>query len=44
MSKAKASNSFPTGRALRVLIVEDDAADTQLTMSVLDRANYPLDG
>jgi hypothetical protein len=44
MSKAKASNSFPSGRALRALIVEDGAADTQLTVSVLERAEYPLDG
>jgi len=42
MSKAKASNLFPSGRALRVLIVEDDAADAELAMSVLKRAGYPL--
>ena len=42
MSKAKASNLFPSGRALRVLIVEDDAADAELTVSVLKRAGYPL--
>jgi PAS domain S-box-containing protein len=42
MSKAKASNPFPSGRALRVLIVEDDAGDAELAMSVLARAGYPL--
>jgi PAS domain S-box-containing protein len=42
MSKAKASNLFPSGRALRVLIVEDDAADAELAVSVLKRAGYPL--
>ena len=42
MSKAEASNLFPSGRALRVLIVEDDAADAELTVSVLKRAGYPL--
>ncbi|MGB7591990.1 MAG: response regulator [Terriglobia bacterium] len=42
MSKAKASNPFPSGRALRVLIVEDDAADAELAVSVLERAGYPL--
>ena len=42
MSKAKASNLFPSGQALRVLIVEDDAADAELAMSVLKRAGYPL--
>ena len=42
MSKAKASNSLPPRRALRVLIVEDDAADAELTVSVLKRAGYPL--
>jgi PAS domain S-box-containing protein len=42
MSKAKASNSLPPRRALRVLIVEDDAADAELAVSVLKRAGYPL--
>jgi PAS domain S-box-containing protein len=42
MSKAKAGNPFPPGRALRVLIVEDDAADAALTVSVLERAGFPL--
>ena len=42
MSKAKASNPFPSGRALRVLIVEDDAGDAELAMSVLAGAGYPL--
>jgi PAS domain S-box-containing protein len=42
MSKAKAGNPFPSARALRVLIVEDDAADAELTVSVLERAGYPL--
>jgi PAS domain S-box-containing protein len=42
MSKVKAGNPFPSGRALRVLIVEDDAADAELTVSVLKRAGYPL--
>jgi len=42
MSKAKTSNLFPPGRTLRVLIVEDDAADAELTMSVLKRAGYPM--
>ena len=42
MSEAKASNPFPSGRALRVLIVEDDAADAELAVSVLERAGYRL--
>ena len=42
MSKAKAGNPFPSGRALRILIIEDDAADAELTVSVLKRAGYPL--
>ncbi len=42
MSKAKASDLFPSGRALWVLIVEDDAADAELAVSVLKRAGYPL--
>src|SRR5271157_649089 len=42
MSKAKASNPFPSGQALRVLIVEDDAADAELAVSVLKRAGCPL--
>jgi PAS domain S-box-containing protein len=42
MSKAKAGNPFPSGAALRVLIVEDDAADAELAVSVLKRAGYPL--
>jgi PAS domain S-box-containing protein len=42
MSKAKAGNPFPSGRALRVLIVEDDAADAELAVSVLKGAGYPL--
>jgi PAS domain S-box-containing protein len=42
MSKAKVGNLFPSGRALRVLIVEDDAADAELTVSVLKGAGYPL--
>jgi PAS domain S-box-containing protein len=42
MSKAKAGNPFPSGRALRILIIEDDAADAELTVSVLRRAGYPL--
>jgi len=42
MSEAKAGNPFPSGRALRVLIVEDDAADAELAVSVLKRAGYPL--
>jgi PAS domain S-box-containing protein len=42
MSKAKASNLFPSGQALRVLIVEDDAADAELAMSMLERAGCPL--
>jgi two-component system, cell cycle sensor histidine kinase and response regulator CckA len=42
MNKAKANNLLPSGRALRVLIVEDDAADAELAVSVLKRAGYPL--
>jgi PAS domain S-box-containing protein len=42
MSEAKASNPFPSGRAFRVLIVEDDAAEAGLAVSVLERAGYPL--
>ena len=42
MSKAKASNSLPPRRALRVLIVEDDAAAAELAVSVLERAGYRL--
>ena len=42
MSEAKASDLTPSGRALRVLIVEDDAADAELTVSVLERAGCPL--
>ena len=42
MSEAKASNPFPSGRALRVLIVEDDAAAAELAVSVLERAGYRL--
>jgi len=42
MSKAKASNRNPRRRALRLLIVEDEAADAELAVSVLKRAGYPL--
>jgi protein-histidine pros-kinase len=42
MSQAQAGNPFPSGQALWVLIVEDDAADAELAMGVLKRAGYPL--
>jgi PAS domain S-box-containing protein len=42
MSEPKASDPFLSGRVLRVLIVEDDAADAELAVSVLKRAGYSL--
>jgi CheY-like chemotaxis protein len=42
MREAKASNPFPSGRSLRVLIVEDDPLAAELAVSVLKRAGYPL--
>jgi PAS domain S-box-containing protein len=42
MSEPKAGDPFRSGRVLRVLIVEADAADAELAVSVLKRAGYPL--
>jgi CheY-like chemotaxis protein len=42
MREAKASNPFPPGRSLRVLIVEDDPLAAELAVSVLKRAGYSL--
>ena len=42
MNGAEASNPFPSARALRMLIVEDDPVAAELAGSVLKQAGYPL--
>jgi hypothetical protein len=42
MREAKASNPFPSGQPLRVLILEDDPLAAELALSVLKRAGCHL--